>query len=227
MKKLYDMKEKLVERTKSQIEENWDCVSHEELGEAVDMIKDLSEAIYYCTVTEAMQTQSMHISSYGYGPEMYGYNPNRSASTGRYTSGRSGFNRPWPDQQAYINEYLDDPYAFREHMNDPYGYASPSMNRSQTGTSTHMTSGGRYGYSGMYPEEGANRYGRAYNDYKMAQRHYTESHSEKDKAEMKTHANQHLSDTMASLRDIWDEADPEMKKRMKNDLMGLVEDMTI
>lgn len=30
-------------------------VDAKELGEAIDMIKDLSEAIYYCTVTEAME----------------------------------------------------------------------------------------------------------------------------------------------------------------------------
>lgn len=30
-------------------------VDAEELGEAVDMIKDLSEAIYYCTITESME----------------------------------------------------------------------------------------------------------------------------------------------------------------------------
>lgn len=30
-------------------------VDAKELGEAVDMIKDLSEAIYYCTITEAME----------------------------------------------------------------------------------------------------------------------------------------------------------------------------
>jgi ribosome-binding factor A len=29
-----------------------------ELGEAVDMVKDLSEAIYYCTITEAMEKGS-------------------------------------------------------------------------------------------------------------------------------------------------------------------------
>ena len=29
-----------------------------ELGEAVDMIKDLSEAIYYCTITKAMKEQN-------------------------------------------------------------------------------------------------------------------------------------------------------------------------
>ena len=30
-------------------------VDTQELGEAIDMIKDLEEAIYYCTVTEAMK----------------------------------------------------------------------------------------------------------------------------------------------------------------------------
>jgi hypothetical protein len=33
-------------------------VDTKELGEAIDMIKDLSEAIYYCTVTEAMEHKS-------------------------------------------------------------------------------------------------------------------------------------------------------------------------
>ena len=33
---------------------NLESVDTEELGEAIDMIKDLEEAIYYCTVTEAM-----------------------------------------------------------------------------------------------------------------------------------------------------------------------------
>ena len=32
-----------------------DKTDAKELGEAVDMIKDLAEAIYYCTITEAME----------------------------------------------------------------------------------------------------------------------------------------------------------------------------
>ena len=39
------------------VEEQVECLSEvntKELGEAIDMIKDLEEAIYYCTVTEAM-----------------------------------------------------------------------------------------------------------------------------------------------------------------------------
>ena len=43
---------------------NLDTVCTKELGEAIDMIKDLEEAIYYHTITEAMKTEkSGHIST--------------------------------------------------------------------------------------------------------------------------------------------------------------------
>lgn len=58
MEKLKKMKECLVGMVESQIYGNIDKVNAEELGEAVDMIKDLSEAIYYCTITEAMKEGS-------------------------------------------------------------------------------------------------------------------------------------------------------------------------
>ena len=34
---------------------NLDEVDTKELGEAIDMIKDLEEAMYYCTITKAME----------------------------------------------------------------------------------------------------------------------------------------------------------------------------
>lgn len=40
-----------------QIAEHLDTTSLHELGEAVDMVKDLAEAEYYCTITEAMHEQ--------------------------------------------------------------------------------------------------------------------------------------------------------------------------
>lgn len=41
-------------------------VDTKELGEAIDMIKDLEEAIYYCTVTEAMNNSSHEIKKSDY-----------------------------------------------------------------------------------------------------------------------------------------------------------------
>lgn len=55
MEKLHQMKECLVSVVEEQIYGDLNQISAEELGEVVDMIKDLSEAIYYCTITEAME----------------------------------------------------------------------------------------------------------------------------------------------------------------------------
>lgn len=54
MYKLYDMKDKLICAVEKEMC-NLDHADCKELGEAVDMIKDLEEAIYYCTITEAMK----------------------------------------------------------------------------------------------------------------------------------------------------------------------------
>ena len=53
-KKLEWMRDSLICVVENQLC-NLEEVDAKELGEAVDMIKDLEEAIYYCTVTEAMK----------------------------------------------------------------------------------------------------------------------------------------------------------------------------
>lgn len=70
MHQLESMKEMLVGCVQGQMT-HIDSVDTKELGEAIDMIKDLSEAIYYCTITEAMHSKenegnvhSGHLSGY-------------------------------------------------------------------------------------------------------------------------------------------------------------------
>lgn len=53
MERLKSMKESLMSCAESQMM-NLQSVDAEELGEVIDMIKDLEEAIYYCTITKAM-----------------------------------------------------------------------------------------------------------------------------------------------------------------------------
>ena len=54
MEQLKNMKQTLVSCIQGQMT-HLDSVDAKELGEVVDMVKDLSEAIYYCTITEAME----------------------------------------------------------------------------------------------------------------------------------------------------------------------------
>ena len=54
MHRLKCMKEKMMDCVMDQMED-LASVNAEELGEAVDIIKDLSEAIYYCTIVDSMK----------------------------------------------------------------------------------------------------------------------------------------------------------------------------
>jgi hypothetical protein len=58
--------------------ENLDCVDAKELGEVIDMIKDIEEAIYYCTVTAAMVEKGYSTTDWNGG---WGYVGNDSSST--------------------------------------------------------------------------------------------------------------------------------------------------
>ena len=54
MEALKTMKDQLVSCVQGQMGDISKVDTHE-LGEAIDMIKDLSEALYYCTITESME----------------------------------------------------------------------------------------------------------------------------------------------------------------------------
>lgn len=51
--KFQEIKKQLLIQVEGQMA-HLDCVDTKEMGEVIDMIKDLEEAIYYCTITEAM-----------------------------------------------------------------------------------------------------------------------------------------------------------------------------
>lgn len=119
MKRLEHMKESLMACVESQISGNLANVDAKELGEAVDMIKDLSEAIYYCTITEAMKEkeekeehhsrQPMYYSGGGGGNSSYYsepmvhyndrmYNSNNYGNTGN-SNGNSSSTRNYHDMK--------------------------------------------------------------------------------------------------------------------------------
>ena len=58
MHRMKHIMHKLIELVEVEVDEHLDTADTCELGEVVDIIKDLAEAIYYCTVTEAMEDKS-------------------------------------------------------------------------------------------------------------------------------------------------------------------------
>lgn len=105
MDNLKNMKEQLTSCVQGQLT-HMDTVDTKELGEAVDMIKDLAEAIYYCTITEAMEdkyepkNKETYYYTERYIPEMYRdmdydmgrsyYTPSRNPSSNGYISSGLG-----------------------------------------------------------------------------------------------------------------------------------------
>lgn len=54
MEKLKEIQKTLI-RTVYEGLDHLDCIHTEELGEVIDMIKDLSETMYYCSIVKAME----------------------------------------------------------------------------------------------------------------------------------------------------------------------------
>ena len=102
MEQLKQMKEMLTGCVQSQLT-HLDNVDAQELGAAVDMIKDLAEAIYYCTITEAMEEKENKHETMYY-PVMY-------YREGDTTDGRDGGRRHGQDYgMRYYGGEMPYPY---------------------------------------------------------------------------------------------------------------------
>lgn len=124
MHRLKHMKEALVAQVENQMS-NLSEVDTHELGEAIDMIKDLEEAIYYCSITKAMEEKEEekkveHHYYTTYIPERdidrdeWGrmYYPRMRDSQGRYLpEGRDG-TRDGDSRRNYVE--FPEPYHERE-----------------------------------------------------------------------------------------------------------------
>ena len=93
---------------------NLDKVDAKELGEVIDMIKDLEEAIYYKTITDAMTEKERY--TYGSNYNYYGYYPMSNPEEGSSSSMGGGHSSTG---RNYYEEYpmMRDPREGRSHMN--------------------------------------------------------------------------------------------------------------
>ena len=107
MERLKTMKEMLMACAEGQMS-HLEEVDAEELGEVIDMIKDLEEAIYYCTVVEAMKQ-----------PQEYGFDDQR-----RYYS--EGGKRSTPSHMGK-GDYTEKEYT--HEFKDPREGRSPHSRR--------------------------------------------------------------------------------------------------
>lgn len=110
------------------------------------------------------------------------------------------------------------------------------MTPEMMGYTPHVRASGNYrmGYNDImhqqpyidgYLHDPSFEYSEPYNNYRNAKRHYVETHSPSDKDAMSKYAKEHLDQTINTMKDIWADATPELKQKMKMDLKALMETM--
>ena len=179
-------------------------VDTEELGEAIDMIKDLEEAIYYCTVTEAMNHQGKEMKMKN------GDHHQKPEDDRMYYSG--GYPAMYADNGRRRREdgtfYMDD--------GQNYMYADTGHVNSGNGTSSTNSSNGRNYYDGpMWRDE---REGRSYNSRRM----YMEAKEMKrDKASQLRELEKYMQELSQDITEMIADASPEEKQYLEKKITAL------
>lgn len=204
VKRMHEMIEKLSECAKTQFEKGIDHVDTCEMGKVIDMMKDLSEAMYYRELTKTMQD---------YDPdevmemfERYGDGGKRFYDNYRYADGRfapkgHGTYRRGYEEPPY---YHMTPEMYRD-MDRDMGrmyYTEPTMNTSMRDS--------REGRSGMSR--------RAY----MENKELHKANTTADKEAKVRDLNTYMTELATDMSEIINDATPEEKSVLKSKLSALV-----
>ena len=123
-----------------------------------------------------------------------------------------------------INELMEIKQSMEEKENDYMGY-NPRVRGNISYGYKPMVDQEPY-ISGYLNDPDFDRnmhkgYGKPYTEYMDAKRHYTSTGSSNDKSRMDMKAREHMDQSIETIEDIWKDASPELKQKMKNDIKNL------
>lgn len=219
VERICKLKDDMLSAMECEMAKGAENVCTEEAGDVVDMIKDLCEAeekiwkaCYYKSIVEAMHDATEEeelMAKMGMMPQgRMGYDRWRRSDgeyapkgEGHYTGGKMGF-IPDPDDPTRGME----PWEWNGRPMPPY----------------------RMGYMGKSASqimEDARKARSPRERWMEAKRYYTETGTPESKTQMTEAAKESLEESVASMRDIWADADPELREKMKRDLLNLMREM--
>lgn len=246
-KYLTKMCEKIGDAINHELDKGIEKVNTEELGEAVDMLKDLYEAkekmvksCYYKQVMEAMEEHDFEDEEEIMDEGRRGYRGQPRSQSGRFMSrgdgrrsnrGRSS-RRGYDDMMMYDDMDWDEMERMRD-MDRPYGRMGYSGSSSSGGSSMGGSQGQSSGMSSgsMGSQGGLNSGNRGYSEsrYDRAKRGYEETKSihKDNSAESKQMKMKELENYMKELStDVTEmimDASPEEKSMLKNKMQVLMQ----
>ena len=220
MEKLEDMKKQLVSCVEQQVSTNLKDASSEELGAAIDMIKDLSEAIYYCTITEAMNAKTKE----PYYPATHYY------SEPMYHRPMGEPMEYYPMREEYPMMYADGGNSGSRGGNSNYTMDRMTMPRYASGGN----SGGSNSSSGSSGgNSGGSSYKSGYENYNipyyldersmMARRRYMDGKSMNSKQDQMKELEQYTQELTSELTDMIKDASPEEKQLLQQKISMLAQ----
>ena len=210
VKRMYCMIEKLAECAEKQFDAGIENIDTAEMGQVVDMMKDLAEAMYYRELTKAMQEFDAEdvmemLDRYGDGRKFYDhyrYSDGRFAPKGRGTY-RRGYEEPpyyhmTPEMYRNMEQYRD-----MDRGSGRMYYTEPSMS---SDSSSHMES-----------------------RYDMAKRNYTESkelhrgNTPDDKEHKMKELEKYMREIGSDIAEVISDASPEEKTLLKQKLQVIMQ----
>ena len=224
VKMMHEMIEKLTECAKAEMDKKGiEELDAEEFGKATDIIKDLAEAMYYRTLTEAMKESEYGEDYDEYGPMddgRRGYRGQPRDSMGRYTSRRRGGRRMGYEEPPYYH-MTPDMYHDWDNMTEAernrdidrvtHGRMYYTEPVTMTTGSMHNATGGRDGREGRSGS---------------ARRGYMETKEMgKDKQEKMKELENYMKTMAEDLTEAIEGASPEERSMAKQKLSLLVSKM--
>ena len=208
IEEIASMEKQLVSCTKSELAKGVESVDTAEMAQATDMIKDLSKALknhaeakYYCAVTEAMEEyDECELDE----PERMGFTRGRMSRSGSSSRSGSRGSRTRNQSGSIRMGFTDTDEYYKDgrylDMDEP-------MSRIR--------------------EMEDPRFGKAFNKFRMARKHYHDTKSSMDKEDMSDSAKEHMADTVMTIKEMWKEADPELRRDMKTHLDNLIKELNM
>lgn len=218
-KRLMAMKQNLASAIEAQLC-NLSEVDCEELGQAIDMLKDLEEALYFCTITEAMNGEGK-----GKGNVEIEYE-------GHKKNGHSQMNGN--DQMYYGGSQM--------YMGSPMMYADGSNGSSSGGSSNGGSSSSYYGGNDQMYYQGRDSQGRytsgrgssrsnysepiMYRDEREGRspqnrRMYMEAKGSKDKATQLRELEKYMQELTSDMVEMIQDSSPEEKQYLEKKISAL------
>lgn len=238
IKNIHCMIEELSDGLKSNVTKSMKLEEVETIGKVVDMLKDLSEAEYYSRISKAMEESEKEDEQeakamlkrmkeeYGdeEGERMYrmGYNSRRYAN-GRYAPKGRGRRMGYVPPEMRIPYFEDEDYMMDDvgMMRMGYGTGNRGGNMNMGGNrggnysdgGSRGGNNGSYGYSDGRGE--SSRYGRSYDNYRTARRHYTENPTAENKKMMDESVDEAWEDVEEMIRKMYGDAEAQDKAKLK------------